>query len=86
MPIWVRILFVAIFLGALVVAVRNEASIECEVCVEFGGQRVCRTNLGADRKSATYGATSAACAVLSNGVTAGIQCSNTPPRSVRCED
>jgi hypothetical protein len=32
------------------------------------------------------GATTAACVVLSAGVTSGIQCGNTPPSSLRCSD
>ena len=53
--------------------------------MEFGGERACRTNLAADRSTAISGAISTACAVLSGGVTAGIQCSNTPPKSLQCD-
>lgn len=79
------VLFAA-FATTLVVALRNEARVECEVCVEFSGAGICRTNWAADRERAIQGATAAACSMLSSGVTAGIQCSNTPPRSIHCED
>ncbi|GEM_PF-1850544 len=82
----VGILAFCIFVGALVMALAREANVECEVCIEFAGQRVCRTNLGADRNAAVQGATMAACSMLSSGVTRGIQCSNTQPRSVQCNE
>ena len=77
---------VAVFVSVLVMALMKEAQVECEVCIEFGGGRACRTSMASDRERAVYGATSAACVVLSGGVTSGIQCSNTPPRSIRCND
>ena len=80
------VVLVAVFVSVLVMALMKEAQVECEVCIEFGGGRACRTSMASDRKRAVYGATSNACVVLSGGVTAGIQCSNTPPRSVRCND
>jgi len=70
----------------LVMALMKEAQVECEVCIEFGGARACRTTIGSSRERAISGATTNACAVLSSGVTAGIQCGNTPPSSLRCKD
>ena len=81
----IGILVAMVFVGTLVMAVKREASVECEVCVEFSGRQMCRTNLGADRDAAVQGAKAAACSLLSDGVTRGIQCSNTPPKSVRSE-
>ncbi len=81
-----KVVLAAVFVSVLVMALRNEAQVECEVCIEFGGGRACRTSRAADRERAIYGATSAACVVLSGGVTSGIQCSNTPPSSLRCND
>jgi hypothetical protein len=80
------VVLVAVFVSALVMALMKEARVECEVCIEFGGASACRTSIASDRERSVYGATSAACVVLSGGVTSGIQCSNTPPRSVRCND
>ncbi len=76
----------AAFLGAMVYATLGESQVECEVCLEFGGGRACRTGSAADRENAISGAVSAACTVLSSGVTDGIACGSTPPRSVRCND
>lgn len=75
----------AVFVAVMVMALRGQARVECEVCIAFGGRSECRTNLAVDRERAVMEATSNACALLANGVTAGIQCSNTPPRSVSCK-
>ena len=80
------VLLAAVFVWALVMALMKEAQVECEVCIEFGGARACRTSIASDRERAVVGATTAACVVLSGGVTSGIQCSNTPPSSLRCSD
>lgn len=81
----VGILLAMVFVGTLVMALAREANVECEVCIEFARQRVCRTNFGADRNAAIQGATSAACAIMAGGVTDGIRCSSTPPKSVQCD-
>ena len=80
------VILVTVFVSVLVMALMNEAQVKCEVCIEFGGGHACRTSKASDRDRAIYGATSAACVVLSGGVTSGIQCSNTPPSSLRCND
>ena len=76
----------AAFCGLLVSQLMREVKVECEVCVEYAGRSACRTNRAADRDHAIAGAISTACAVLAGGVTQGIQCTSTPPRSVRCQD
>jgi hypothetical protein len=76
----------AAFLAALFFATQRESAVECELCLEFGGRRACRTASGADREAAVRGARTAACAVLSSGVTQGLECDRTAPRSLRCSD
>lgn len=76
----------AAFLAALFAATRQEAAVECEVCMVFGGDSACRTARAADRQGALRGAVTAACAVLSSGVTQGMACDRTPPHSVRCSE
>ena len=61
----------------------NEVS--CEVCVEFRGATECRKAAGKDRLEAETAAGSTACGLISGGVTDGIACRNTPPKSVTCE-
>ena len=79
------VLFAA-FGALLVTGLMREANVECAVCMEFEGRRACRSSLGADRDAAISGAISTACAVLAGGVTRGIQCSSTPPKSLHCDD
>lgn len=74
----------AVFLGALVYVTLRETSVECQVCVEFGGHSACRTVSAPDRDQAVMQAVSTACAVLSSGVTDGIRCSQAPQRTVSC--
>ena len=76
----------ALFVGAMLLATRREASVECEVCVEFGGGSKCSLSSARDRNSALRGAIANACATLSTGVTQGMECDRTPPRSVRCSE
>ena len=79
-------LLAAAFIGAMVYALMQESQIQCEVCLDYGGQRLCRTGSGLDRGRAVESGVTAVCAVLSGGVTDGIDCGATPPRSVSCDD
>ena len=74
-------LLVAIVLGA-----RNELRVRCEVCMDYEGRHSCDVARAADQDHAILQATTAACAKISSGVTAGIRCGNTPPRSVTCTE
>ncbi|MDH3213929.1 MAG: hypothetical protein OEM05_15730 [Myxococcales bacterium] len=80
------LLLAAAFLVALFFATRSETAVQCELCIDFGGRTACRTASAADRDAAVQGAMSTACAVLSSGVTQGLECSRTPPRSLRCSE
>jgi hypothetical protein len=71
--------------AALWLATRRQAAVECTVCMEFGGRTACRTALGPRRDDAVRGAATTACSILSSGVTGGLACDRTPPRSVQCE-
>ena len=84
-------MLVGIAIGAAVVAVLYyatvaETQVSCEVCIEFAGRSDCRTAAGRDREEAIQGASSVACTVLSGGVTEGLRCQRTPPRSVHCSE
>ncbi len=86
MRVVVGILFSAVFAAAVVYTTLSESQVECEVCMEFGGRSICRTVAAAERNQALAMAVSNACAIISDGVTAGIQCGQTRPRSVTCND
>jgi len=79
------VLLALLFAGALWVATLREASVSCELCLDFEGQSACRSGRGIDRSAALQSARSAACAVLADGVTRGMRCNRTPARSEVCE-
>ncbi len=79
-------LAVAVVFGvAMWRATLAEQSVRCELCIEFEGRRACREGAGSDQDMAVRAARSAACAVLSNGVTQGMQCDRMPPASMQCD-
>jgi hypothetical protein len=73
------------FVVALILATLRETRVDCELCVRFEGREACRRASGADRNQAMAMAQSTACAVLTGGVTRGMQCNRVLPHSVRCE-
>ena len=76
----------AVFIAAMFFATQRESAVQCELCMEFGGRTACRTASAADRDAAVRGAITTACAVLSSGVTQGLECDRTPPRSLSCSE
>ena len=74
-------------LGYMIYLTTNvSGGVSCEVCVEFRGNTECRKATGKDREEAEQAAASTACGLLSGGVTDGIACRNTVPKSVSCQD
>ncbi len=78
------LLVAAAFFAAMFYVTRAETTVECTVCIEFGGRENCATVSGPDEAQARMQATSTACAPLSAGVTEGLECSRTPPNLDRC--
>ncbi len=60
--------------------------VSCEVCMEFKGQKACRTARGPTADEATVTARDNACARIAFGREDSIACGNTPPASVRCTE
>ena len=83
---WVGVGLGAIFLAALVWTTLAQSSVECEVCVDYGGDSACRSVAASDSGEAARQAQATACAILSRGVTQGLECDRTLPRSVRCSE
>lgn len=86
MRIAVGILLGVAFVGFMVYSALQEGRIQCEVCIDYRGGSECRTSAAVDREHAIRGAVASVCAVLSSGVTDGIQCDRTRPRSISCDD
>jgi hypothetical protein len=80
------IVLASAFMAALVYATLREGGFECEVCQQYGGETVCRSVRAASRDAAIEQAMATTCAILAQGVTAGLECQRTPPHSLRCSE
>jgi hypothetical protein len=72
-------------LGGLIYGSLSVVQSECSLCVEFNGQRQCRTGSGATQEDAQAAARRAACAVMTSGMAETIQCDNVIPTRVQCQ-
>ena len=75
---------VAAAAASLYAATLAEAGSECSSCVRFGGEERCATARAATREDAERTAIATACAAISRGVTASIQCQASDPVSMQC--
>jgi hypothetical protein len=64
----------------------STGQITCDVCIEFHGRTECRKATGKDEAEAQMSATGTACGLLAGGVTDGIACQNTAPKSISCQE
>lgn len=83
-PIVLGIVAGGLLLFGLIYGSMTVVQTECELCVEFGGQRQCRRGSGTDEEEARQAAVRAACAVMAAGMAETILCQNTPPVAVQC--
>ena len=79
------LIFLGLFIGGVVYFSMTIAAFECEVCVTFHNQTVCRTAASDTREASVESAVTSACATLASGMTESIRCGNTPPDRVTCE-
>ena len=77
---------VALFIAALFYTTLSETGVECEVCMEYHGRSSCKTVTAPDRPQAIQQAAATACAILSSGVTAGMECNSLPATMTRCSE
>lgn len=83
--VWLGIALGGAFAAALVWSTCQQSGVACEVCVDYRGTSLCRSVAASDAAEATRQAQANACALLAHGVTQGLECDRTPPRSVRCD-
>lgn len=77
-----------LIVGLTGLLLRNTLSaqrVECNACVEFGGQRNCAAASAATQAEATKSAVTTACGVLARGMDQSIACDNTKPVSLECK-
>ena len=72
------------FFGYLLWSTLAAQKDECQVCVEFAGQRSCATASAASADEAARSAQSTACGVLTTGMDQSIACANQAPVERRC--
>ena len=85
----VKILLVVAFaavVGYILFSPMQLGKVSCEVCMEFKGQKACRTARGPSADETTVTARDNACAQIAFGREDSIQCGNTEPASVRCTE
>ncbi len=83
---WIPLLVVAAGAGVLYAATVAQGRVECEACMVYAGQRTCSLVAAATRPEAERRAITHACSILSQGVTAGLECQRVPPESMRCRE
>jgi hypothetical protein len=89
MPKAIKILLLLAVLGAaayIVLSPSRLGRVSCEVCVEFKGQKVCRTARGPSREEAVTTARDNACAQVAASRTESILCGGSEPASVTCSE
>ena len=77
---------IAVVVGYILFSPMQLGKVSCEVCMEFKGQKACRTARGPSGDEATVTAHDNACARIAFGREDSILCGNTPPASVRCTE
>jgi hypothetical protein len=80
------LVFLVLFIGAVVYLSTRIAAFECRVCVTYHGETICRTAASGTEKAAIESAVTSACSGLASGMTESIRCDNTPPDSVTCKE
>jgi hypothetical protein len=79
------IVFLTLFIGVVVYRSLTITQYECEVCVTFLGQAVCRTAASGTREASIESAVTSACGTLASGMTESIRCQNTQPDRTTCK-
>ena len=85
MRVAVGLLLAGVFFAALIYTTLGQTAVTCEVCLVFRGNEACRESSAVDRAQALAMAQNTACAVLSSGVTQGLQCQRTVPTRTHCQ-
>ena len=72
--------------GVLYAATLGQGRVECEACMEYGGNSTCSRVAAATREEAEHRSITHACGVLTSGVTRSLECQRRRPRSLVCKD
>lgn len=72
------------FMGVVVWGTLQGAEVECEVCLVFDGEEVCRLGRGESEVEALAAAHSSACGGNTSGMAESIACMNRIPERSSC--
>ena len=75
---------VLLFVGGVVWSTLQGAEVECEVCLVFGGEEVCRLGRGPSETEALAAAHQSACGGNTSGMAESIACMNRSPERSSC--
>ena len=78
------LVFLALMIGVVVYRSMTIPEYECEVCLTFNGETVCRTAASGSTEASIESAITSVCGTLAGGMTQSIRCSNTEPDRVDC--
>jgi hypothetical protein len=77
---------IALFASLLYWGLRQQARVECDVCLTFRGHTECIVGQGESEALAIQAARTGVCAVLGSGVTDAVACNSMSPNSVVCRE
>ena len=77
---------IVLTLVVLVLGIRRQLGVSCEVCITFHGRQSCRSAAGSTPEEARRTAHENACALIASGMTETVSCQNTPADSITCSD
>jgi hypothetical protein len=80
----IGLIVAAIFAIFLLWSTLTAQRVECEACIEFGGQRNCAKATGTSDVEALRTAVSTACGPLAQGMNESIACQNRPAVTRQC--
>lgn len=81
---WVVIVGLLLFAGYVVYGTLSRAEAQCEVCLQFENELVCRRGAGPTEEEARQAAQESACGGNASGMTELIRCRNRTPDRVTC--
>jgi hypothetical protein len=81
---WIVLLGFFLFAGVVVYGTIAPVQSQCEVCLEFNGELVCRRGAGESEEAARQAAQESACGGNVSGMSEIIACRNATPVRVQC--
>jgi hypothetical protein len=80
------LIFLVLFIGVVVYYSMTISRFECEVCLTFQNETVCRTAASGTKEASIESAVTSACGTLASGMTDSIRCQHTTPDRVTCRE